>query len=49
MLRAVSLLDAFDIPLAARAAGLTHDAPALRLTERPLRWISPEYRCSRKA
>ncbi|PJN36662.1 ATP/GTP-binding protein [Streptomyces sp. CB02959] len=36
VLRAVSLLDAFDIPLAARAAGLTHDAPALRLTERPL-------------
>ncbi|MFE3770796.1 ATP/GTP-binding protein [Streptomyces sp. NPDC059122] len=36
VLRAASLLDAFDIPLAARAAGLTHDAPALRLTERPL-------------
>ncbi|WP_159031053.1 ATP/GTP-binding protein [Streptomyces sp. 769] len=36
VLRAVSLLDAFDIPLAAHAAGLTHDAPVLRLIERPL-------------
>ncbi|MFE2521621.1 hypothetical protein ACFXG9_41365 [Streptomyces mirabilis] len=31
----MSLLDAFDLPLAARAAGLTHEAPALRLIERP--------------
>ncbi|MFB8137217.1 ATP/GTP-binding protein [Streptomyces mirabilis] len=35
VLRSVSLLDAFDLPLAARAAGLTHEAPALRLIERP--------------
>ncbi|MFD4972417.1 hypothetical protein [Streptomyces sp. NPDC058424] len=31
----MSLLDAFDLPLAARAAGPTHEAPALRLIERP--------------
>ncbi|MFG2472274.1 ATP/GTP-binding protein [Streptomyces canus] len=30
-----SLLDAFDVPLATRTAGLTREAPALRLTERP--------------
>ncbi|MFJ9777868.1 ATP/GTP-binding protein [Kitasatospora sp. NPDC101157] len=36
VLRAVSLLDAFDIPLATAAAGMSHDAPALRLVERPL-------------
>ncbi|WP_432197110.1 ATP/GTP-binding protein [Streptomyces sp. bgisy027] len=35
VLRSVSLLDAFDVPLATRAAGLTHEGPALRLTERP--------------
>ena len=35
VLRSVSLLDAFDLALATRAAGLTHQAPALRLTERP--------------
>ncbi|MGC4984649.1 ATP/GTP-binding protein [Streptomyces sp. DT193] len=35
VLRSVSLLDAFDLPLAARAAGLAHEAPALRLIERP--------------
>ncbi|GGV47608.1 ATP/GTP-binding protein [Kitasatospora herbaricolor] len=35
VLRSVTLLDAFDIPLATRAAGLTHDAAAQRLTERP--------------
>ncbi|MER6123017.1 ATP/GTP-binding protein [Streptomyces sp. NPDC001795] len=35
VLRSVSLLDAFDIPLAAKAAGLAHEAPAQRLTERP--------------
>ncbi|MER8103904.1 ATP/GTP-binding protein [Kitasatospora sp. NPDC094016] len=36
VLRAATLLDAFDIPLATRAAGTDRDAPALRLTERPL-------------
>ncbi|CCK32968.1 putative ATP/GTP-binding protein (plasmid) [Streptomyces davaonensis JCM 4913] len=35
VLRSVSLLDAFDVPLAARAAGLAHEGPAQRLTERP--------------
>ena len=35
VLRSVTLLDAFDIPLATRAAGLPHDAAAQRLTERP--------------
>ncbi|MEV5567935.1 tetratricopeptide repeat protein, partial [Streptomyces sp. NPDC052196] len=35
VLRSVSLLDAFDITLATRAAGLTRQAAALRLTERP--------------
>ncbi|MFD9396151.1 hypothetical protein ACFWBB_37040 [Streptomyces sp. NPDC060000] len=35
VLRSVSLLDAFDVPLATQAAGLTHEGPALRLTERP--------------
>ncbi|MBP0453951.1 ATP/GTP-binding protein [Kitasatospora sp. RG8] len=35
VLRAVSLLDAFDIPLAAKASGMTHQAAALRLVERP--------------
>ncbi|MFD3621648.1 ATP/GTP-binding protein [Streptomyces sp. NPDC058676] len=35
VLRSVSLLDAFDVPLATRTAGLSHEAPALRLTERP--------------
>lgn len=34
VLRSVSLLDAFDVPLATRAAGLPHEGPALRLTER---------------
>ncbi|MFF9002069.1 hypothetical protein ACF1GW_22130 [Streptomyces achromogenes] len=34
--RSVSLLDAFDLDLATRAAGLTHQAPARRLTERPI-------------
>ncbi|MGW1619938.1 ATP/GTP-binding protein [Streptomyces sp. NPDC002172] len=34
-LRSVSLLDAFDVPLATRTAGLAHEAPAQRLTERP--------------
>ncbi|MEV8457688.1 ATP/GTP-binding protein [Streptomyces sp. NPDC052095] len=36
LLRSVALLDAFDLDLATRAAGLTHQAPARRLTERPL-------------
>ncbi|GAA0454538.1 ATP/GTP-binding protein [Streptomyces olivaceiscleroticus] len=35
VLRSVALLDAFDLNLATRTAGLTHQAPALRLTERP--------------
>lgn len=35
VLRSVSLLDNFDVPLAARAAGMTYDAAALRLVERP--------------
>ncbi|WP_425824608.1 ATP/GTP-binding protein [Streptomyces fractus] len=35
VLRSVALLDAFDVPLATRAAGLTHEAAALRLIERP--------------
>ncbi|MGW0537987.1 ATP/GTP-binding protein [Streptomyces sp. NPDC003032] len=36
VLRSVSLLDAFDLELATRAAGLTHQAVARRLVERPL-------------
>ncbi|MGW3563507.1 ATP/GTP-binding protein [Streptomyces sp. NPDC000941] len=35
VLRSVALLDAFDLNLAAQAAGLTHEAPARRLVERP--------------
>ncbi|WP_217214352.1 ATP/GTP-binding protein [Streptomyces sp. AC550_RSS872] len=35
VLRSVSLLDAFDLDLATRAAGMTQQAPALRLVERP--------------
>ncbi|MFC9131878.1 ATP/GTP-binding protein [Streptomyces sp. NPDC057099] len=35
VLRSVALLDAFDVPLATRTAGLPHEGPALRLTERP--------------
>ncbi|MFI2292893.1 ATP/GTP-binding protein [Streptomyces niveus] len=35
VLRSVSLLDAFDLNLATAAAGLAHEAPALRLIERP--------------
>ncbi|MFH8760220.1 ATP/GTP-binding protein [Streptomyces atroolivaceus] len=41
VLRSVSLLDAFDIELATRAAGLTHQAPATRLAERPFIRASP--------
>ncbi|WP_424217752.1 ATP/GTP-binding protein (plasmid) [Streptomyces sp. BI20] len=36
LLRSVSLLDAFDLTLATAAAGLTHQAAAARLVERPL-------------
>ncbi|MFE5097025.1 ATP/GTP-binding protein [Streptomyces sp. NPDC056638] len=36
LLRSVSLLDAFDLDLATQTAGLTRQAPARRLTERPL-------------
>ncbi|MGW8330268.1 ATP/GTP-binding protein [Streptomyces sp. NPDC055897] len=36
LLRSISLLDAFDLDLATQAAGLTHQAPARRLVERPL-------------
>ncbi|ANZ14812.1 ATP/GTP-binding protein [Streptomyces noursei ATCC 11455] len=35
VLRSVSLLDAFDLALATRAAGMAHEAAAMRLTERP--------------
>lgn len=35
VLRAVSLLDSFSVPLASAAAGLVHDSPVLRLIERP--------------
>ncbi|MFJ5548677.1 hypothetical protein [Streptomyces sp. NPDC093225] len=35
LLRAVSLLDAFDLPVAAAAAGLSHLSAAARLVERP--------------
>ncbi|WP_328688030.1 ATP/GTP-binding protein [Streptomyces phaeochromogenes] len=35
VLRSVSLLDAFDIPLATASAGTSRDAPVLRLLERP--------------
>ncbi|MFJ8747367.1 ATP/GTP-binding protein [Embleya sp. NPDC127516] len=35
VLRAVTLLDAFDLTLATRTAGMTHQAPAQRLIERP--------------
>ncbi|MFD3488763.1 ATP/GTP-binding protein [Streptomyces sp. NPDC058665] len=35
VLRSVALLDAFDLNLATAAAGLRHQAPALRLIERP--------------
>ncbi|MCL3998203.1 ATP/GTP-binding protein [Streptomyces lavenduligriseus] len=41
VLRSVSLLDAFDLDLATRAAGLTHQAPARRLTERPIVQANP--------
>ncbi|MFF8868044.1 ATP/GTP-binding protein [Streptomyces sp. NPDC015139] len=41
VLRSVSLLDAFDLDLATRAAGLTHQAPARRLTERPIVYENP--------
>ncbi|TDU67103.1 ATP/GTP-binding protein [Streptomyces sp. KS 21] len=36
LLRSVALLDAFDLDLATQTAGLTHQAAARRLTERPL-------------
>ncbi|MEU1144608.1 hypothetical protein ACFYO9_11060 [Streptomyces sp. NPDC005863] len=35
VLRSVILLDAFSVPLATQVAGLSHDAAALRLSERP--------------
>ncbi|WP_030889963.1 hypothetical protein [Streptomyces sp. NRRL S-1868] len=41
VLRSVSLLDAFDVDLATRAAGLTHQAPVRRLTERPIVYENP--------
>ncbi|MFF4509240.1 ATP/GTP-binding protein [Streptomyces sp. NPDC001401] len=41
VLRSVSLLNAFSVPLATRAAGMQHDAPALRLIERPFIRESP--------
>ncbi|MFE3144292.1 ATP/GTP-binding protein [Streptomyces scopuliridis] len=36
LLRSLALLDAFDLDLATRTAGLTHQAPARRLVQRPL-------------
>ncbi|MFE0043826.1 ATP/GTP-binding protein [Streptomyces albireticuli] len=36
VLRSASLLDAFDLELATRTAGLAHQAPARRLTERSM-------------
>jgi len=36
VLRAVTLLDAWDVALATRASGLNHEAPVLRLVERPM-------------
>ncbi|MGW0316078.1 ATP/GTP-binding protein [Streptomyces flavidovirens] len=41
VLRSVSLLSAFSVPLATEVAGMDHDAPALRLTERPFIRESP--------
>ncbi|MGW0734435.1 ATP/GTP-binding protein [Streptomyces sp. NPDC002851] len=41
VLRAVSLLDSFSVELAAAAAGLDHDAPALELVERPFVDMDP--------
>ncbi|WP_419596619.1 ATP/GTP-binding protein [Streptomyces brasiliscabiei] len=41
VLRSVSLLDAFSVSLATQVAGMDHDAPALRLTERPFIRESP--------
>ncbi|MFF7747367.1 ATP/GTP-binding protein, partial [Streptomyces sp. NPDC007960] len=35
VLRSVALLDSFDVALATKAAGMTHEAAALRLVERP--------------
>jgi hypothetical protein len=35
VLRSVSLLDSFDIPLATASAGISREAPVLRLLERP--------------
>ncbi|MEV7442914.1 hypothetical protein AB0O22_17455 [Streptomyces sp. NPDC091204] len=35
VLRSVALLDCFNLPLATRASGLAHQAPTLRLIERP--------------
>ncbi|MFI0776144.1 hypothetical protein [Streptomyces sp. NPDC021212] len=35
VLRSVSLLDAFDLALATQTAGMTHEAPSVRLIERP--------------
>lgn len=41
VLRSVSLLNAFSVSLATQVAGMDHDAPALRLTERPFIRESP--------
>lgn len=35
VLRSVALLDTFDLALATRVAGMLHEAPAMRLIERP--------------
>lgn len=45
VLRSVSLLDAFDVALAARTAGLAHEGPAARLSERPFAYLDPAPGC----
>ncbi|MFK0114005.1 ATP/GTP-binding protein [Streptomyces sp. NPDC091217] len=42
VLRSVSLLDAFDLYLATQASGLTHQATARRLVERPMISENPD-------
>ncbi|MFE5795060.1 hypothetical protein ACFQ8C_21145 [Streptomyces sp. NPDC056503] len=45
LLRSVAVLDAFDLDLATRTAGLAHQAPARRLVERPLVTEAPYALC----
>ncbi len=42
VLRSASLLDAWDLPLTTQAAGLTHQAAARRLAERPMISENPD-------